>query len=279
MLQHISFLIVIVQLLAADLTSAQSVAVSIPDTAVVPASALILTVQISDVTGLEVQSVLMKLSYSTSVLLATNVSVDGTIASGSIFDANLDTPGRILAGVYGAFLEGSGTVFFLEFVVVGGVGDTTVIQFDEFLLNEGIPSAVTHDGIIRIRPSGAGPIVWVRASEDSVENGQHFETEIWAENVTNLGSYRFSVGFNTSLVRAISARNGPFLGSTGRTTSETMKVIDNIDGVVTLAYSSEGLAPGPSGGGILGIIEFEAGVEASGTAEMFSLKAGPDHRQ
>lgn len=283
MLKHVLLLTLTILLLVTSLPRAQPIAVSISDTAVTPGISITLPVEVSDVTGQQISSVLMNLTYSSNVLTAVNVSVNGTIASifSNNINVNLDIPGRIVVAAAAAeneVLEGVGTLFLIEFGVTGDIGDTTTIHFDEFMFNEGVPLATTEDSFVRIRPSGTGVIVWVRASQDSAYYGQSFWAEIWAENVTDLGEYRFSLGFDPDFVNATSARNGPFLGSTGRAPIETVNVIDNTNGIVTLGYSTEGSSPGPNGGGILGIIEFEVKKKVVSTAESFKLQIESDER-
>ena len=279
--RQILLLMLILLFFVTGLPRAQPITVSVPDTVVTPGSSITLPVVVSDVTGRQIGSVLMNLTYSSKVLMAENVSINGTMAS--IFVDNvrvdLDTPGRIVvdAAAENEVLEGEGALFLVDFTVTGDIGDTTLIHFDEFVFNEGAPSVTTEEGLLRIRPSGTGVIVWVRTDQDTVYYGERFRAEIWAENVTDFGSYQLVLGFDPDLVHAVHAQSGSFLGSTGRAPMEVKNAIDNVGGTVTLTYVTIGTPPGPDGGGKLAIVEFEAQQKVS-AAESFYLQIGSDDR-
>lgn len=72
---------------------------------------------------------------------------------------------------------------------------------------------------------------------------------------TGLGSFEFTVDFNSDVVSVIDVTEGPFLGSTGRSTTCTSPVITATS--VNLSCNSLGASPdGPLGSGVLATIKF-----------------------
>ena len=259
-----------------------SITVSLPDTAAEAGGSIAVPVRVVGFT--HVGAVTLRIGYADTVLQYRGVASDVAAFTENESGEEIRIAWYDATGGDDLVDLGAGVLLSIEFDVIGDRGSSTSLDFTAECqlagaIGEPISGTVFEDGSVRVRPSGAGAIVWANASEDSVMDGEFFDVEIWAENVTNLGSYRFSVAFDTCKVRFIRVRNGPFLGSTGRTTSET--AIDSTNGVVTLGYSSDGPAPGPSGGGILGIIKFEAEVKdtCESTTDIFSLKAGLGRRQ
>jgi len=81
---------------------------------------------------------------------------------------------------------------------------------------------------------------------------------------------------DSTLVEALGAGDGPFLSSTGRTVVEVDNIVSNPDGIVTLAYDSVGTGAGPSGRGILAVVDFKPKEEIEDAAESFELCTGTD---
>ena len=255
--------------------------VSIPDTCGISGDTVLVPVQVSSLNDLEVSSVLAVVTFSDTVLQALGISItpNTLVASSDSLAVNATIPGKLEVGIArpGDF-AGQGVLFYITFAVVGQPPDTSTIHFDDFMFNEGIPSTTTEHGFIRITPRCPGVVVWVRANPKTVYYGDSSRVEIRADNVTDLGAYQFSLGFNPDLVHAIRARNGPFLESTGRTPIEVANSIDNINGKVSLAYCTIGKSFGPNGGGILGIIDFRAKQKVENTEKSLELWIGSEER-
>lgn len=123
------------------------VLVTIPDTTAAPGASLWIPLYMSDVTGFPgIYSAQMVLSFDPTVLEADTVSLDGTLAQNWVVSSRPDV-GLIEIALAGTdSLEGAGALAYVRFQAVGSVGDSTVIHFDELMLNEGQPGVVGKDG-------------------------------------------------------------------------------------------------------------------------------------
>jgi Cohesin domain len=106
--------------------------------------------------------------------------------------------------------------------------------------------------------SGADPVV--TAGSATVHVGDTFDIPISIVNASELQSWQFDLAFNPAIVRANTLTEGSFLSESGtKLTLFLPGVIDNVTGHITLvAGSFVDLPPGPSGGGVLADIEFQA---------------------
>ena len=194
------------------------------------------------------------------------------VSSGHVLFNQFNPPGS----------NGDVNVINMTFNTIGAKGDTCMLFLELSALGAAhtftdlLPYLAIEDASVRVRPAGSGPIVWAKASEKEVYYGQTFCVEIWAENVTDLGGYRFSLSFDNTSIKAIGARDGSFLRSTGRTAVESENIVNNPNGIVTLAYHTEGTGEGPDGGGILGVIDFRAKEEMEDAVESLTLWTGAD---
>jgi len=135
------------------------VSVSIPDTSGGLVDTLWVPVNLGDVTGLRgIYSAQMELTFDPDVLEADTVSLEGTLAEGWTVKCRADT-GSINIAMAGAdSLEGAGPLVYMGFRVVGSLGDTTMIHFENFMFNEGVPYASTSDGAFEV--INLFPVVW-----------------------------------------------------------------------------------------------------------------------
>ena len=88
-----------------------------------------------------------------------------------------------------------------------------------------------------------------------------FSTDVTVEGVTNLGGYEVLLTFDSSVVSFVSATDGSFLGSTGRTTLCAPPVLEPLAGTQTKLHfgcGTVGSTPptGPSGTGVLAHLVF-----------------------
>lgn len=86
--------------------------------------------------------------------------------------------------------------------------------------------------------------------------------DIRVENAVDLGSYDFTLTWDSAVLSFVSATNGSFLGSTGRTV--TCPPPATGAGTVTFTCSTTGAIAGPNGDGVLATIEF--GTVSGGTS-------------
>jgi hypothetical protein len=85
-------------------------------------------------------------------------------------------------------------------------------------------------------------------------------------NVTDVGSFQFTLAFSPNIVHAEGAELGDFLGSTGRGTLPVGPNIDNVVGTITFGAASFGEQAGPDGSGVLATISFSP--QAEGTSNL-----------
>ncbi len=137
------------------------VVLSVGDYQGMPGEEVQVGVDISDVTGLEVESAYLSLTYAGTILGVQDVTLDGTIADGAFFAWNAT---ELQNGEWqveisiasGTFLEGAGQLALLTYLVAvdAGPGDTTPLALDGFL-NEGNPCVALDSGSFTVGiPSG-----------------------------------------------------------------------------------------------------------------------------
>jgi hypothetical protein len=92
----------------------------------------------------------------------------------------------------------------------------------------------------------------------TVNVGDTFIIPISIANTTDLTSWQFDLAFNSTIVKAISVTEGPFMSAFGVTLFGP-GAIDNTAGLISLVTDSYvDLPPDPSGSGVLANIEFTA---------------------
>ncbi|MCB9131736.1 MAG: hypothetical protein H6647_12505 [Anaerolineales bacterium] len=103
-------------------------------------------------------------------------------------------------------------------------------------------------------------ILTIIGPSQPVPAGQTFLVTVRAEQATNMGAFEFGVAFNQSILSTEPAWMAltPFLGSTGRTTSELR--LENPVSLLQPVFGaySYGSINGPSGAGNLATIQFQA---------------------
>jgi len=110
-------------------------------------------------------------------------------------------------------------------------------------------------------------VACIQPAGQVVFNGSDFTVDVVVNNVTNLGAYQFSLEFDPVIMAYVSAANGPFLGSSGRTVSCVPPSL--ADSNVRLACSTLGSSPsGPSGDGVLATVTFSAIREGIGLMDL-----------
>lgn len=127
--------------------------VSIPDDSAKPSQVVIIPINVSDVTGLEVYSADITVKYRSTVLEADSVSKIGTLSQDWMMAYNTDTLGEVkiaMAGVDPAV--GTGALIKMAFTVPDSATpeDTGLIYFTRMMLNEGDPACVTTPGLFTV---------------------------------------------------------------------------------------------------------------------------------
>jgi hypothetical protein len=125
--------------------------VTLPDTCAEPESFILLPIWVSDLTGLEVYSSEITLTFDSNVLQATDASTMGTIAHGWGPPTYNIKNGSIAIAMAGAEpLEGEGVLLWVGFNIIGTIEDSTIIHFQKMIFNDGIPPALPKDGVFRV---------------------------------------------------------------------------------------------------------------------------------
>ncbi len=104
-------------------------------------------------------------------------------------------------------------------------------------------------------------VVRLDPSTQNVSAGDSFSVNVMLDDVSNLGSFEFTLQFDPSLVAFQTATEGPFLGSSGRTVECPNAIVNTTLGKVTFGcYSFDGLV-GVDGSGEVATMTFNALVE------------------
>ena len=152
-------------LLTGEVVSQSRVEVSLPHVSGAPGAILVVPVEVSDLTGLNISASDLLITYDARVVTATGIRISGTLThrwaeasrvgfvEGSeetvgLIDIAVATANRIPSGA-GVFLE---VVF--EILSSAGSGDNTDLVFAEAVLNEGDPSTLTVNGSITVQGAG-----------------------------------------------------------------------------------------------------------------------------
>ncbi|MBC7227755.1 MAG: PKD domain-containing protein [Thermoflexales bacterium] len=124
---------------------------------------------------------------------------------------------------------------------VSGPGGSDTLTRTNFITVTEVPPTAT---VVRISPSSA-----------SANSGVPITVAVAISNVTNLGSFQFTLAYSPSLVTVQNITLGEFPGSTGRSFTPVGPTIDNTNGTATFGAFSLGASPaGPSGSGVLAYV-------------------------
>lgn len=104
--------------------------------------------------------------------------------------------------------------------------------------------------------------VFVNPPDRSVARGRTFEVQVDIRDAVDLGAFQLSLGFPPDKLAYRSIRLGSFLGQTGRPVQTFPPVVQS--GMVSYVAVTQPGSPGPSGGGTLAILSFEAIADGAG---------------
>jgi hypothetical protein len=97
-------------------------------------------------------------------------------------------------------------------------------------------------------------VIRIEPSEKTCYLGQPCYLDVVVDNVTDLGAFEFTMDFDPGVLQLDSIQEGPFLGSTGRTTQ--CGRFDVGPGLVRYGCASGGSQPGPTGSGVVAAVSF-----------------------
>ncbi len=120
-----------------------------------PGDTVLVEINVSDLSGLDVECFQFDLFFNATVLHPVAVSLAGTIASiwGTAF-YNDAVPGKLKVGAFGLTpLEGSGALVFIRFQISGQVGEMSQMSIRNFLFNNGSPKVMVHNGYVVVKKS------------------------------------------------------------------------------------------------------------------------------
>ena len=128
--------------------------VTIDSVTVRPDSTFQLALQVSDLTGADISSFDIVLTYDASLITVTGATLDGTLSgsggAGMTLVSNLDTPGTVALAAAGAeAISGSGDLVILTFQSLATEG-TSDISFTKLTFNEGAPVVAGTAGAVTI---------------------------------------------------------------------------------------------------------------------------------
>jgi hypothetical protein len=135
---------------------------------------------------------------------------------------------------------------------------TLISMILSLILSLGIASAITT---LYVHPS----------SVTGLNPGQTFTIDIKMSDVTNLYGYEFKLGYDTSILDATNVNIGPFLNEP---TYTVKKKIDNTNGFLWFATSSQEPAAPKSGSGTLATITFQVTGSGSCDLDLYDTKLG-----
>jgi hypothetical protein len=130
------------------------VKMSLPDTAAFTGEQLLIPVKAGDLTGLHVYSYFMNIAYDPLILQAQGTTTLNSLStSWGTPTVDLTTPGELIVSHSGSpELSGTGDLVYLQFGVIGSVGDSAQLQLKTTAFNFGDPVADTLSGSVKIIP-------------------------------------------------------------------------------------------------------------------------------
>ena len=98
---------------------------------------------IDDASGLDIFSYYFVLFFDENVIVSTGFDADSTLSEDGITLINFDMENQLSLTWFSTTpLDGAGILIKLNFEILGTVGDSTALSFNQFLFNEGNPTAI-----------------------------------------------------------------------------------------------------------------------------------------
>lgn len=147
---------------AAEL-SPLDVAVSLPNVSSTPGIVLV-PITVGDLTSQQIFSFDLQVTFNPAVVTPASPAFvsPGTLSSAMAITTNTNFPGHLILGAFqGSPLDGSGTLIFLRFNVIGTPGQSSPLTFQDYVdpdsfphsgfkFNDGTPAALTTNGSISV---------------------------------------------------------------------------------------------------------------------------------
>jgi hypothetical protein len=168
--------------------TSSDVTISIPDISADTSSAITVPIFISDVSGKEVLSVSIELTFDNTVLTYKKYNYLTTLLNGWMTVENA-LPGVVKIGsiTSGNFLSGQGVLIEFVFQVIGKPGMQTALHFVKMSLNEGNPSVSAYDGLFTVNY-----VIPVELASFTATPGQDVVTLNWG-TVSETNNFGFEV--------------------------------------------------------------------------------------
>ena len=179
------------------------VIVTAPDTTGPLSSMINLPITIGDVTGLSLRSAEIDLRYDTSVLQFAGITTDNTIAMAwDNYNVQVKNDGIDVKISGASSITGSGDLVFIEFSVIGDVGDTTILRLDDVMFDKLSVAADKVDGFFEVTP----PEVRLTLPDITAASGDNVTVPVKASDFTGLGvvSANIMISFDPTVLDAIS---------------------------------------------------------------------------
>ena len=226
------------------------VAVSLPDTFQQRGLSLSLPVDMSDATGLEIDAVSFELQFDDDILEITGITPRNSLSETWETYVMSQVPDGAQISLRGSqYLEGEGSLIYIDFIAIGDVGSETAIDFTNFQFNDGVPVADLTNGRVSVTQP---PVLATSIPDSSVILGQGLVLPVLVENVDEfeVKSVSFTLTYDQSVVNALSMTNE------GSITSEWTDIQYTIEeGSISVEMSGD---QSLAGEGTLAMIDFVA---------------------
>ncbi len=186
--------------------SAQSLTITVPDTAAPSRSLLKLPIRVSDVSGLGIVSLGLKIIFDPNVLDALGANSKGTISQAWGNPTTSDSTGQITLAMSGLTpLAGEGILTYVFFDVIGAKDDTTTIGFRLVSVNEGAVSAAVRPGKFVALEAEPAPNVKFSLPDTSGDSGSYIELPIRVSDLSpfQIDSMRIWISYNKYVIQAL----------------------------------------------------------------------------
>ncbi len=209
--------------LSADKTfRTNDLVVSLPDVALDPGASLTVPITTTDLTGQNIQSVQMTITFDANLLTVNGVSTDGTIITTWPAPAYSLSAGRIEISLNGpSALAGSGVLAKLQFTIAADVaiGRKTALTFAQFAFNAGDPPATTRDGSFTVKDTQA-PVITAGPEVTNITSSG--ATIIWTTNEKATSKVEYGKTTDYGFVETSATREGEHRMSLSGLDAETL---------------------------------------------------------
>jgi hypothetical protein len=162
------------------------VPVALPDVNAAPGAVISIPVNVGETTGLAITLYELQVTFDPAVLQPASPAYvqTGTLSGTSFVFTNVIYPGHliVLAQPNSGFLAGSGVLVYLRFTVVGALGQSTGLTFEDFTtpnngfhpgfgFNEGDPANVTTNGSVIVADTAiSGTVTYANSGSNLTPN-------------------------------------------------------------------------------------------------------------